>query len=221
MTRFALILTLLAGAALGDTVTIPSQTVTVTIPGGTYNVITGIANGSTITTIGNSTPFKSPVYYAGAFSWPGDYSFGGTVNYKDTAGKPESGAADIAFTLNTAWGAWQPYSQGYIFPLAGYAYLQFDLKPTKAGQTWSLQAMKTGDVDNKTCADAKVVLNVANYGPVPAVGVWGTYKVPIAAIFSDCVNGVMTPMATLYKFSIQDQTGSASNLWYVDNVGFL
>ena len=50
-------------------------------------------------------------------------------------------------------------------------------------------------------------------GPAPVVGQWGVYTIPLADL------GVLG--TSIYKFAIQDKTGLASNVWYVDDVGFL
>jgi hypothetical protein len=51
------------------------------------------------------------------------------------------------------------------------------------------------------------------YGPAPVVGQWNVYTIPLADI------GVAN--TKIYKFCIQDQTGLASNVFYVDDVAFV
>jgi hypothetical protein len=51
------------------------------------------------------------------------------------------------------------------------------------------------------------------YGPPPVVGQWTTYKIPLTDL------GVAG--THIYKFAIQDVTGLASNVFYLDDVGFL
>jgi hypothetical protein len=53
---------------------------------------------------------------------------------------------------------------------------------------------------------------MTKYGPVPVVGKWGSYKIPIADF------GFNNPL--VLKFSIADGTGNPTNRFYVDNVGF-
>jgi len=89
-----------------------------------------------------------------------------------------------------------------------------------ANQTWSLQFVAVGDTGipcsyapNPAASSAGV--NVNAYG-TPVVGQWTTYKIPLSVA---CV-GTGTANPNVYKFHIQDQTGLATNKWYIDNVGF-
>ncbi len=149
------------------------------------------------------------VYANGLFDWPGDYSFAATVDYTDTSGQPLSGAYDIKVTLNAVWGGWLPYAQNYDFNSKPYTKLTFALKPTVSAQQWDVYFVGVGDVSLASgCTQ-----NVLNYGPAPVVGQWATYTIPLSAL---CVAGT-----SIYKFAIQDQTGLSSNVWYVDNVGFV
>jgi len=149
-------------------------------------------------------------YYNGVYSWAGDFSYSATPNYADTAGGPLSGPADIAVTLTGPFGAWQPYmASSFSWPSTGYTKLTFALKPTVPGQQWSSQFVGVGDV----ALPSNCSVNVLNYGPAPVAGQWATYTIPLADM---CVLN-----QSLYKFAIQDQTGLSSNVWYVDNVGFV
>jgi hypothetical protein len=108
-------------------------------------------------------------------------------------------------TLTGQFGGWAPEAPDGAFDPRPYGKLTFALKPTLAGQDWScfVQAysgMKVSAVD------------VLDYGPAPTPGVWGVYTIPLSAL------GVG---ASIYKFSIQDQTALSRNVWYVDDVGFL
>ena len=152
------------------------------------------------------------MYYNGTFNWGGDYSFAASANYKDTSGKPLSGAYDIAVTVNSAYGGFLPYAGGTVplwnFNAAPYTYLTFALKPTVANQTAQVYFVKVGDIP------VGVVVNPfsGKYGPAPQPGVWTTYKIPLADLG---VKGM-----SVYKFAIQDQTGLGHNTFYLDNVGF-
>ena len=55
--------------------------------------------------------------------------------------------------------------------------------------------------------------DVRKYGPAPVAGKWNVYTIPLADI------GVAK--TKIYKFAIQDQTGLASNVFYVDDVAFV
>jgi hypothetical protein len=152
------------------------------------------------------------VYQNGTFSWPGDYSWGVKVNYKDTTGVPMSGAYDIAVS---GIGGFQPFATNFDLDISPYHYLIFSLKPTIRNQQWASAFYQIGDVATG------VKLNVLNYGPAPVVGQWTTYKIPLYA------GGYGIPAGThVYKFMIQDETadvqgsGYTTNTWYVDDVHF-
>ena len=128
------------------------------------------------------------------------------ADYADTSGAPLSGAHDIKITSN-AYGGWLPYAQNWNFNSVPYTKLTFSLKPTRSGQTWQVYFVKVGDIP------VGIDINVSNYGPAPVAGQWGTYTVPLADL------GVLG--TSIYKFSIQDQSGADDNVWYIDNVGFV
>lgn len=118
-----------------------------------------------------------------------------------------SGASDVSVPLaNGTWGAWQPYATNNSFVTNGCTSLTLAFKPTVSGQTWSCQFECAGDVPVGKPA------NVTDYGPAPVPGRWATYTVPLANL------GVAN--SNIYKFAIQDQTGLADNVWYVEDVGF-
>ncbi len=63
-------------------------------------------------------------------------------------------------------------------------------------------------------ADGKaVVVSGPPYGPAPVAGQWGTYKIPLSDF-------ALTNHFIL-KFTIADGTGLDSNLFYVDDIGFM
>ena len=151
------------------------------------------------------------VYYSGTLYWPGDWSWSGVANYKDTAGIPEEGPYDASFTLTGQWGGWLPYAPGLSFPTAGYQSLTIDLKPTVANQVWLANGYTTSASggDQETCAT-----NIMQYAQgAVVVGKWTTFVIPLSAICA-----VNIPMR---KFAIQDGTGLGVNTWYIDNVGFV
>jgi hypothetical protein len=164
--------------------------------------VTAAASPTPPTTSGTSW-----IYYNGAFDWPGDWPFSANTDYTDTSGGPLSGSSDLKITLTGAFGGWIPWAQNFDFNSVGYTKLTFALKPTIANQTWSIAFVKVGDVP------VGITLNVANYGPAPVAGQWGTYTIPLSDL------GVLG--TSIYKFVLQDQTGQSNNTWYVDNVGFV
>ena len=156
------------------------------------------------------------VYADGAFNWPGDYSYSAKINYRDAAGKPPTGTYDLSVSLTGSWGAWQPYGPSWNFDLKPFNYLQFDLKPTIAKQQWNCFALMVGDKNIVDTSGNQIAVDINKYGPAPQPGVWATYKIPLAAIMTH--QGVQ--LKAMYKFDIHDETGLATNVFYVDNVKF-
>lgn len=151
------------------------------------------------------------VYSNGTFNWTSHFSFNGTPNLNDTSGKPVGGKADIAFTLATPFGGYQPYLAAG-FDTSPYKYLIYDIKPTVSGQI-----IATGFDANNDVTDGNVVVvagpGITKYGPVPQVGVWGSYKVPLSDFN-------LTNKSVL-KFSVADGLGDpAGTIIYMDNLGF-
>ena len=152
------------------------------------------------------------VYGNGVFHWQGDWSWGVSINYKDTNGAPLSGPYDIGVT---GIGGFQPYATNYNFNPSPYKYLVVSLKPTIPNQKWDSAFYAVGDVLTGHG------VNVLNYGPAPVVGQWTTYKIPLGS------GGYNIPAGTdIYKFMFIDQTadqtnsGYSTNRWYVDNLYF-
>jgi hypothetical protein len=191
-----------------------SKAFTVALSGPTGGATLSSPSSDTVTITGSGAGNTSTfwVYYDGVFNWGGDYSFAAAANYKDTTGIPEEGPYDIAVTVTSAWGGFLPFAGGTVplwdFNDNAYNYLVIDLKPTVANQRWQIYFVKVGDVS----LPAGCAMNVLNFGPAPVVGKWATYKIPLSSL---CV-----AQTDVYKFAVQDQTGLASNTWYVDNVGF-
>jgi hypothetical protein len=218
MKRFAL-LALVATAALAQTFTIPVQ-VKVT-PTGTEVTI------GTQTQIFPMPPFTPPpventfppagafsIYKDGIMSWGGDYSFQATANYKDNSGAPATGTYDLKMTLLGAWGGFLPYAGGTVpqwnMDVSPYTKLTFDAKSTKAGQKWNVYFIKVGDVALPAGCSAAV--------PQAKVGDWETHVIVLSSV---CIGKGLAGGTSIYKFSIQDQTGLAGNIWFLNNVGFL
>jgi hypothetical protein len=169
--------------------------------------------------VGTSGGGPSPlVYSGGVFYWEGDYSYQGTAAYADTTGDPGSNPAgggpyDVMLT-STAQGAWQPWSPGGIFDLTPYHYMEFDLKPTIAGESWSMYFEAAGDIA------VGVIVGIPSdtkgtYGPAPVAGQWAHYKVPLVNLNV----GPGTPNPIIYKFGIKDHL-TGTHVFYIDNVKF-
>lgn len=185
-------------------------------------LLAGAAFAQTVTDLAAPAPTPSPtplstpaakvswVYHKGVLKWPGDWSWEAKINYKDKDGIPLEGKYDIAVTITSGTGGWQPYinsscqSKALCFDTAPYKYLIFSLKATSAKQTWAAHIESSGDAPDGTVAD------ISAYGPPLVVGEWGSYKIPLSAFG-------MTDAAIL-KFSIQSQSGPG--VFYVDDVGF-
>jgi hypothetical protein len=183
-----------------------AQTQTCTTPAGTFT----FAPAAVVTPPPPSNAFW--VYHNGVMSWGGDYSFGGVaINYEDTQGRPLSGPFDISVSLHGQWGGFLPFAGGTVplwaFDDSPYTYLTFAFKPTRANQTAQVFFVKVGDIP------VGIVVNPFKYGPAPIPGVWGTYKIPLKDL------GVLR--TKVYKFAVQDQTGSSDNVFYLDDIGFV
>lgn len=151
------------------------------------------------------------VYQNGQFNWTNHFSFNGSPNLGDTFGRPVGGKADIAFTLATPFGGYQPYLAAG-FDTSKYKYLTYSIKPTIAGQI-----IATGFDANNDVRDGNPVVvagpGITKYGPFPIVGQWATYKVPLADFALTNPN--------VLKFSIADGSGSpAGSVIYIDSIGF-
>jgi hypothetical protein len=156
------------------------------------------------------------VYYNGSMRWDGSWDWGVTsVNYQDTTGVPLSGKRDIE-VRSQKWGGWQPFFHAdcqnninLCFDTSPYKYLIFSAKPTAPGQMFDSGFMSAGDSKDG------IVVHISAYcsgGNDPPINEWETCKVPLSAY--ELTN------ARILKFMIQDQSGLASNRWYIDNVGF-
>jgi hypothetical protein len=230
-----LLLSLLPLAARAQTtVTIPSRVITIpqqviTIPAQTLVVsgtttppVTCVAP-QVLTNGVCTTPVVTPpasgvawVYHLGQFNWISDYSWLGSVNYKDTAGNPGDGTYDIAFTVTGQWGGWQPYdipggTNGPGFDTGKYKTFHFCSKPTVPNQSHGM-----GIDSNNDTPDGLISLvagpGLTKYGPVPVAGQWGCYDVPIKDF------NLVNP--AIMKFSITDGTGLPTNKIYFKDVGF-
>ncbi len=166
-------------------------------------------NGSG-TSSGGSSGSTFWVYHDGAFHWTADFSFLASINYKDTNTAPLSGPSVIGVTITGAFGGFQPYSLNG-FDTSPYKYLIFSIKPTVPNQV-----IGTGFDANNDVKDGEPLTiagpGITKYGPVPVVGQWNSYKIPLADF------GFNNP--NVLKFSIADGTGNPTNLFYVDNAGF-
>lgn len=158
------------------------------------------------------------VYHQGKFVWQGDWSFAvhQPVNYSDTTGGPTAGPTDILVQNTGSWGGWQPYLNAncqsnisLCFPTTPYKSITFQAKPTVANQVFQVGFMSSGDTgDGPVVVATPYCTGSAN----PAIGQWETCTMPLSVFkLTD---------TTVLKFWIQDQTGSATNHWFLQEVGF-
>lgn len=205
------------------TITIPAQTVTVVIPAQTVVIPAPVAAVVPPPVVVAPAASASWVYHAGVFLWPGDWSgTGSTINYADTSGTP--GTKDISLKANSPWAYWLPYPPTVAatgqpgMDTTPYSTLTISLKPTVAGQKWSLGAYSYSVTAGKFQGDISTGAGVADISsyctPAIAVGVWSVCNVPLTAIQA-------AKLTTFYKFILQDQSGLTGDVFYINNVGFL
>ncbi len=164
------------------------------------------------------------IYRDGTFSWPGDWSGGQvSLNYHDSSGDP--GEKDLAVRVDHPWGFWLPYCpqvgpniNGYHVPscnIAGYTSITMQLKATRRGQKWGLVIYKYNVHDGVLSDDTPVgsVEDLTPYGGNAVVGKFVTYTIPLADLGA-------SGLTTMYKFLLQDKSGSTGQTWYVNDVGF-
>lgn len=145
--------------------------------------------------------------------WTQNYSY--SANDTDDLVDVGDGNPDCLKVVVTGqWGAVQPSNLNNVTTdFSTCTEVVVSLKPTVPNQKWSMFFLKIGDLP---ITGAGVQLPGA-FGPVPVVGKYAQYVVPIALLTkgSDGVDHV----SQIYKGDIQDQTGLAANTWYVDNWG--
>jgi hypothetical protein len=166
---------------------------------------------SAVDTAGNEGPQQANatfwVYYNGVFNWLGDYSYPSgsiNINYADTTGAPESGAADIDVSYTAAYAGFLPFAGNTTttWDLEGgsFGYISLDLKPTISSDQWELfiiSRLPPGDV----FPWSNIMLS--NYGPAPVAGQWATYKIPLSVLtigfthFTGSISGTTLTVSSL------------------------
>lgn len=166
-----------------------------------------------------------PIYVDGTEDNPGDWSFGTpapVINYK--AGGALDGPFCIEFRSNAQWSGYQPYfkmgADGVTptLPEGALKFLYIAVKGTKDPQKWqmwfeSTVDPKTNNGNNEKPVGASIgdLTPYAIEGSSVRAGLWVIYKVPMGD------GGFKIPAGTtLRKVAIQDDTGDATNVWYVD-----
>jgi len=100
----------------------------------------------------------------------------------------------------------QPFATNWVFDTTPYNYLRFALKPTVANQTAQVYFMLVGD---------KPVVRASIRSIRPGAGGGAVERV------HHPIGRHRVAKTKIYKFAIQDQTGLASNVFYVDDVAFV
>jgi hypothetical protein len=161
------------------------------------------------------------IYSNGKYNWPGDYNSNATSEYNHVGDAQSPHTSCLKLTVTAPWGEWLPYSSAhgpYLDVSTACAgkpatRLQFRLKATQANQVVSLYCIGAGDVPPPPGVPGYVSLA----GVFP-VGVWVTQTVLLA----QCgVGPGLFSGDLLYKFGVQDKTGRASNILYIDDVMLL
>lgn len=174
------------------------------------------------------------VYYKSGqkFAMGGDVNNACTSVYTDTTGASPYGVQDLLNTTS-AFGDWLPYAGnnatqwniwcGYGSPAQVFAYLNMSLKPSVANQTWNAWVEYRNDANHDPTGSTPGVTGIGNssalYGPQAQAGVWNTYKLPLSLLMKTATSdygGIIGGM--FYKLGFADQTGLASNHYWVDNV---
>jgi hypothetical protein len=194
---------------------------------------------------GGTTPPTSGLYvyqnhsgtgpYGTSSLWHGDFSFGsnGPIVGTDTT-HPEPGHTydlKIPGGRNGVGGgmAWMPvasYGDGipdgsrkgpFGFDMSPYTWMTFDIWTAFPNDIYDMLFEYLGNFPAGT-ADQGTGAYIDNVGKLPGVVLassgWTTVKLPVAALGQLGVKGV-------YKFYLRDNTGGASQDFYLDNVGFI
>ena len=132
----------------------------------------------------------------------GNWSYTGNANFATTTA-PFSGTDCISFQPTGAWGAIDFGNNSGPFSTTGYSSITFAFKATQANQ-------QIGIFFNGHNSPFKAV-PLSNYG-APPQGVWKVYTIPLADLGAS--------NTSVRDFAIQDWSGSAGPLFYVDDVFF-
>jgi hypothetical protein len=196
--------------SIGDRMkfTIPEHSVSFTIPAYEIDIPDPVVTPPVVL-----PPAAFWIYHNGQFNWSGDYSWDtGPIDY---AHVDTDGTKCIAVPIIKPWGGWQPYSLN--FDTSKYSYLTFAVKPTQAGQFFGVGFAANNDAPDGVFIDVngKPQYNAPStkYGPMPQLGQWTTYKIPLADF------KLTNPL--ILKFCIADGTGAGSNLYLLKDVGFV
>lgn len=198
-------------------VTVTPTLVTVAIAGQTSTI--AVPQAPPVVTPPNPPPVTGQplvVVSEGVNHWSGNYDW--QVAEADGAIGPD-GQPAIRITSQGGTGGFQPwYAQGgknvagaVNFDTTGLSFLTFVLAPTMAGQVWASGFEGQGDV----AIPGANVINLGNFGPVPVIGQYASYQVPLGS------TGYNLPAGQhVLKFMCQDQDNVAGNVWWIKSIAF-
>jgi hypothetical protein len=169
------------------------------------------------------TGLDYPILAHGAWGagWEGDWPATATAVLS---------AAGLAVTNTGAWALVNPYATqlngqpidstaqdgAYAIPPDAKTFV-ITLIPTLPNQQWSVMFEPLGSEDTP---EVRATLDAtAKYGPVPSLGIPGTYAIPVADLGLVPGGAFGTP-PQVRKFTVQDQTGLAVNHWTIVSMGF-
>lgn len=151
--------------------------------------------------------------------WTQDYSYAASdIDDKVDAGDGNPNCVKV--TVLQRWGGYQPSNpNGKTTDFSHVDHIAISLKATIPGQVWSVQFLQAGD-KNIPGSGVRVGGTDATYGPASKVGEWTRYLIPKALLMTDHSGPQPLDVSgSIYKGAVQDQTGSLSNVFYVDNWG--
>ncbi|HLZ69183.1 MAG TPA: IPT/TIG domain-containing protein [Dehalococcoidia bacterium] len=150
-----------------------------------------------------TTPGRLVVYDDHLVPGWGDASWGSSVDYFNPA-PVHGGAASIALTITTAWGALYPFATSGL-DTTPFTELTLWAQASQGGQAYDVSLVDSTNALIK-------LLPLASYGGALPAGSWQQYRIPLADL-----NGVGK---TIKGFAIQDGLGAAQPPLYVDDIVF-
>jgi endoglucanase len=134
-----------------------------------------------------------------------DWSWDSDVDLGDLT-RLDAGAAAIAWKPRKAWAGLYFHADSPV-PLTGHASVGLRLQATANGQAFNLVAYDEAGKPLPQKAD------LADHGGTPQIGRWTAYVVPLSALGA--------ANRTISGLAIQDRTGAAQPLAYVDEIGLI
>lgn len=139
----------------------------------------------------------------GVFLWDKNFNYN---NLNEEDNQVLFGVKCSIFVANSVGGGggWLPVKNSF-FSSKGYRALRLVMAPTRAGQSWQLvqPELPANGVNDTPVPGGKTVTIEGTYGPMPQVGVFATYEIPLSVI---APNGT-----SIWKFGVQDQMPYGSN----------